>query len=516
LRLSEKGITRQKEDILDLAARLGVELVKWYPENDTTAFKKRRIRLPNGRSVWRVIRPEFREMLEDYEDGEIDGAIFYDIDRLARQPRDLEDLIDLVEYYKRPVETVTGNIDLRTSNGRAMARVLVAMANKSSEDTSRRVARARLQQAQEGKSGRPSSARRRFGYRPDGSLVPKEADLIRGAARRFLSGASWSSLVWYFEGSGIPPVYARHWTYGTVKQILLSPAVAGIAVYNGALRKENQEGRPRNPYSDPEGVALKDASGNYVRGNWEPVLDEAGWKAVVDEWKRRNEGKAFSAAGTKRHLLSGLLRCGRIRVDGSMCNRSMTGAIRKNQYGIVTVNYRRPGKVVGGCGGTTRNGPKHYKLIEDLLFAHLQANAPESASFVTKDDDSPEARDLADVQRRLLELRTGYAQGTVTDETFFATTPLLEARQRKLKAELAKKARTRTGRAARSKSAEEVRQEWDAGNVAVRRAILSRYLQAIVVRKSSVRRPGELDYAAIEPIWKGSGQAVPSAWDHAQ
>src|ERR1700683_4538584 len=72
MRLSEKGITRQKEDILDLAARLGVDIVKWYPENDTTAFKKRRIRLPNGRSVWRVIRPEFREMLEDYEDGEID------------------------------------------------------------------------------------------------------------------------------------------------------------------------------------------------------------------------------------------------------------------------------------------------------------------------------------------------------------------------------------------------------------------------------------------------------------
>ena len=135
MRLSEKGITRQKEDITELAGPLGGEIVEWYPENDTSAYKKRRIRLPNGRSVWRVYRPEFRRMLADYEDGKIDGIIFYDIDRLARQPRDLEDLIDLVEYYKRPVETVTGNIDLRTSNGRAMARVLVAMANKSSEDT---------------------------------------------------------------------------------------------------------------------------------------------------------------------------------------------------------------------------------------------------------------------------------------------------------------------------------------------------------------------------------------------
>jgi site-specific DNA recombinase len=110
MRLSEKGITRQKEDILALAGKLGGDVVRWYPENDTTALKKRRIRLPNGRSVWRVFRPEFRQMLADYEDGVIDGVIFYDIDRLARQPRDLEDLIDLVEYYGRPVETVTATL----------------------------------------------------------------------------------------------------------------------------------------------------------------------------------------------------------------------------------------------------------------------------------------------------------------------------------------------------------------------------------------------------------------------
>jgi hypothetical protein len=160
--------------------------------------------------------------------------------------------------------------------------------------------------------------------------------------------------------------------------------------------------------------------------------------------------------------------------------------------------------------------PETRQAYRRPAIAHLQANVPEAASLTAADDDSPEARDLAEVQRRLLELPTGYAQGTTTDETFFATTPLLEARQRKLKAELAKKARTRTGQAARSKPAEEIRREWEAGNVAARRAILSRYLQAIVVRRSSVHGPGELDYSAIEPIWKGTGQSVPSAWDHTQ
>jgi len=229
-----------------------VQIVKWYPENDTTAFKKKRIRLPNGRSVWRVIRPEFRQMLEDYEDGVIDGVIFYDIDRLARQPRDLEDLIDLVEHYKRPVATVTGEIDLRTSGGRAMARVLVAMANKSSEDTSRRVARARLQEAQQGRSRKFSGGRRRrFGYTSDGEVIEAEAELIRTGARRILAGQSWASLVKFFTESGIGPVSAREWSYNTIRQIYKTPSIAGIALYDGAMRKENQEGLRRSRFADP-------------------------------------------------------------------------------------------------------------------------------------------------------------------------------------------------------------------------------------------------------------------------
>ncbi|MCC9310433.1 recombinase family protein [Kitasatospora sp. RB6PN24] len=98
---AEKGVTRQREDVEALAARLGWTIAKVYTENDTSAYKRSRIRKPDGRSVWRVIRPEFRQMLQDYEDGVIDAIIVYDLDRLARQPRDLEDLIDLVDHFKR-------------------------------------------------------------------------------------------------------------------------------------------------------------------------------------------------------------------------------------------------------------------------------------------------------------------------------------------------------------------------------------------------------------------------------
>jgi site-specific DNA recombinase len=514
VRLSEKGITRQKEDIGTKAGQLGVVISEWYPENDTTAFKKRRIRLPNGRSVWRVYRPEFRRMLADYEDGKIDGIIFYDIDRLARQPRDLEDLIDLVEYYKRPVETVTGNIDLRTSNGRAMARVLVAMANKSSEDTARRVARARLQIAQEGRGSRFTGSRRRFGYREDGTLNAAEAKVIRDAAKRFMAGESWSGLVKFFTASGMRPVVARNWTLVSIRQILLSPSIAGIAVYNGALREENQTGRPRNLYSDPEGVALKDAAGQYIKGNWVPVLPVEEWQALVAESEGRKKGQVFSARGTRKYLLTGLLRCGRIREDGSVCNRSLAGFSRRYKSGRVAYTYRCPHKAQGGCAGIERSMPKLDKLIEDLLFAHIEANAPVSGQLSAEpEENDPDAIELADVQQRLKSLRMGYAAvpRTTSDDTMFTVVPQLEAHERRLKASLKKKAKVRMGQLSRAKTPAEVQREWDeaAGDVGVHRAILSRYLKAVVIRKSGRRGPGELDYEAIEPIWREAGDAMP-------
>ena len=69
----------------------------------------------------------------------------------------------------------------------------------------------------------------------------------------------------------------------------------------------------------------------------------------------------------------------------------------------------------------------------------------------------------------------------------------------------------RAGRLARSKSVEDVRREWDeaAADVGVRRAILSRYLKAVVIRKSNRRGPGDLDYDAIEPIWREEGDVMP-------
>ncbi len=250
-------------------------------------------------------------------------------------------------------------------------------------------------------------------------------------------------------------------------------------------------------------------------GEWQPVLAVGVWEALVAESAGRRKGQTASARGVRRYLLSGLLRCGCIREDGSVCNRSMSGFVRARESGYVRAAYRCPGKRQGGCGGAERDMARLDALIEDLLFAHIAANAPGDMPAGLPDESDPDAVALADVQARLLSLRKGYAAvpRVVSDDTMFNVVPQLEASEREIKARMARRSRARAGRASRSVSAQDVRREWDqaAGDTGVRRAILSRYLKAVVVRKAARLGPGRMDYDSIEPVWREDGD--PAAWD---
>ena len=119
------GVQRQAADCEALAERKGWQVVERYVDDDVSAWSGK-------------LQPEYVRCLDDLAAGVIDGLLVYDLDRLHRQPRELEAFIDLCERLRLTnMTSVSGEIDLTTADGRFQARILGAVAAKASDVSSR-------------------------------------------------------------------------------------------------------------------------------------------------------------------------------------------------------------------------------------------------------------------------------------------------------------------------------------------------------------------------------------------
>lgn len=300
------GVKRQEKDCRELAARLGWAIGEVIVENDTSAYKTKQTRDDDGLPVRVTRRPEFRRALRAVHSGQADGLIIYDIDRLARRARDLEALIDVVEGRGVPVVAVTGSVDVATSAGRAMSRVMVAMATKSSEDTARRVARAAKQRAEQGAP--KVDGFRPYGYDRDMQVIPEEAAVIREIADRILAGDAYRAIASDLNARGIKPTRAAAWSPTGLKWAVRKPTIAGIRAYTP---------------TEPPGAETV-----FYPGTWEPILDEDTWQLVVD---RLDTSSGQRTRAVDRYLLSGIAVCG-------LCGGRCYVAVRRDKPSLYRCN----------------------------------------------------------------------------------------------------------------------------------------------------------------------------------
>ncbi len=182
-------------------------------------------------------------MIAAVERGEINVIVAWHLDRLWRRPAELEHLIELAEAGKVLIVTLHGEYDLSNDDNRLMARVLVAVAAKASDDTSRRVRRAK---AAARDKGLPVGAVRALGW-VDGMTVDEAgAVYVRELTRRFLTGESMTSLARWLNDEGVPgPQSGKpgQWRAASVSAVLRSPRNAGPARSCGAWRRSPSGGR---------------------------------------------------------------------------------------------------------------------------------------------------------------------------------------------------------------------------------------------------------------------------------
>ncbi|MEN8652395.1 recombinase family protein [Streptomyces sp. 21So2-11] len=472
-----KSRDEQEKDNKGFVESRGGSYVYTYDEPDTSAWKRKRVRLPDGQMGYRVIRPVFEGALEDLKRGtapngkRLDGLIVYDIDRLTRDNRHLEDAIEVVESFRRPIIDITGTLDLLTDNGRAMARVIVSMSSKQSADTARRVARKHraLQNA-----GLPAGGNRPFGWQEDRrTLHPDESKVLRDAALRIIAGAPITAVVRQLNQKGVLTAKGKVWRTAGLKNALRNPRACGVRARG--VRDVNPETGTENFRYE----IVYDSDGQPVAGQWQPILSGEEWQALISAiGANKQPGNGHN---TRKYLLTGTLRCGKAGCDAPL--RGLRASLaQKKPDGFFF--YHCSSSAAGGCGGVRIPGLETDNAVKILVFAKYEEEAARRNAVATS---PPWARkeELVRVREDISDLKRARENRQVSAERYFAFLAEYEARERTL---LAEQNRAFKRQLAAQGAPIDLASDWPDLTLIEKRAYIERLLTAVVVAPSLGRR----------------------------
>ncbi|MFI6286466.1 recombinase family protein [Streptomyces sp. NPDC051018] len=304
----QTGVDRQERICREVAERLGLTVAEdqVFVDNNRSAWQRKRK------------RPGWDALLAHAGQGRIRHVLTYHPDRLMRQPRDLEELLQIADDHDITLHGQANRRDLADPDDRFFLRIEVAHACRSSDDTSRRLIDALVERAQD---GRPHTGRRRYGYDRTGTvIIPEEAEIVREVFTRYLDGVSPVQLARELHERGEKTAEGRSWNAPRVRDLLSNRHIAGIRVFRGE------------------------------------EIGDGEWPAIIDKgmWREAQERRAYRAAAVKRgerpvrfYLLRGVVTCtgcGKVmggsgasgskyvcnhghRLDAPRCNRAVSAPI---------------------------------------------------------------------------------------------------------------------------------------------------------------------------------------------
>ena len=482
LRLSdgrtENGTFADREKALRARASvLGWAVRRVVIENDlmngsksASAFKRRKVGVDaNGKAIMRVWRPGFRSVLNDLSAGSVQAILAEDLDRTMRDPRDAEDLIDVLKERGAFADSLSGSLRFTaggTDTEVLVARIAVSVAAKASADTARRVAAGRERTAAAAQWG---GGRRPYGFTPvpnpssnhqntQLTIDEVEAGEIRRAADQILSGGALKAAARDMIQRGVTTVTGTRWTAETLRDVLLRPINAGIIVYLGAETE--------------------------VRLPGDPILVEDTWRAVVAKLtdpSRATPGRAPMWLGTN------LYRC-------------VCGSVMEIQRGTArAASYR--------CAREGGTGDVHVRRNARLVDLYVSAvlterlSQPDASHHFVKANPTVDVKSLrrdARAQRELLDqFARDRADGLIDREQMLAATKRIKAKLAAAEAQLA--AATDRSPLDAIIGAGDVAAVWPRLALGQRRAILAQVMTVTILPVS--RRGSGFDPDSVQIDW---------------
>lgn len=363
-----EGVTRQRQDTTDLCAVKGWTVVDYYIDNDRSAT--------SGKP-----RPEWERLLADIEAGKIDAVAAWDQDRVNRTMDDLQRYQKVFANKGTLFATTNGGeIDLATPQGVLFAQMRTANAQFENSMMRVRMKRAARQKAEQG----TPKWKRAFGYLPetrrraddDGTreIDPVTAPLVRDAYAAVLAGSSLSDIVRMLNDAGAYGMTGKPWTATTVSLFLRAPRNAGLRSHNDEI---------------------------VGKASWPALVDESTWRAA--QAVLNAPGRTPGRKSVRRHLLTGLLQCGKPDCGGYLSGQHTTqksiAYACKSCHGVsVRAEHVEPllYKLVGG------------RLAESDAVDLLKAEIHDAAEAETL------RLEKATLYKRLDEMAVERAQGLMT------------------------------------------------------------------------------------------------------
>ena len=382
------GVARQIEDCERLAERKGWRVVEQYVDDDVSAWSGKK-------------RPQYVRSSEDLEAGAINGLLVYDLDRLHRQPSELESFIDLCQRLGLTnVASVSGDIDLTTADGQFQARILGAVAKKESDDKSRRIRRKHLEIASEGRVSGGGS--RPYGYEADKLTIrPAEAAVIAECAKQLLAGEPVRSIAQDLHERGIPTSTGGQWSPQSLRRMLASGRIAGQREHKGEIA---------------------------ATAEWPGIIsaeDGAKIRALLANPERRTNKAA------RRYLLGGLLVCS--HCGERLVARPRTGG--KRRYACAK------GVGFSGCGKTFINADEVEQFVTEAVLHRVDSRDLQRA-MERRQQNTPVAerwwKEAEAAQEQLEELAAEYGRREITVGEWKAARTPIEERLSAARKQLAK------------------------------------------------------------------------------
>jgi hypothetical protein len=344
--------------------------------------------------------------------------------------------------------------------------IKAAMAEAEVEKSSKRIRRQRLEAAERGE--RHAGGSREFGTVGVGKNAVSEAqaererELIREAAERILAGDSLRGIVLDWFDRGIRTTTGKVFQNSTVRQMLLSPRIAGFRVHHGV----------RYP------------------AQWEPIILVEQWEAVR-EVLTDPARKVNLRGGAPRYLLIGLVFCG-------LCGQRMYGMTRRNYGKEQPAAYVcRPYRELRNCGGMRRAMAKVDELICEALFAAVESPEWERLAEQPTADPTRELYEaLARDQGLLDRLEDKVAQELIRPETAKRNRAEIERRMETARAKLVQLGDTRVA----TRVPQNLRDVWPDLSLDRRRAILAAVIEKVTIHPQGSGRAFDPD--AIKVTWR--------------